>query len=138
MSCAKVLVACGLAAVSLSACGTAKKPLAGTPGIATAPGLRGKLDDPATHNPNRLACLKGAGLPVTQVTFNGDPGLQIGTPPGGPSVTFLATPGAAQYAQISGSAQGAEVIGAALLYPNQGPDSELSLIENCLSSGVQG
>jgi hypothetical protein len=53
-------------------------------------------------------------------------------------VTFLATPGAAQYAQISGSAQGAEVIGAALLYPNQAPDSELSLIENCLSSGVQG
>jgi hypothetical protein len=138
MSSRKVAVACGLAALSLSACGTTNKPAAGTPGIVSASGIRGKFDDPRTNNPNHLACIKGAGLPVTETTVNGDPSLQIGSPPGGPSVTFLSTPGAAQYAQISGSAQGAEVIGAALLYPNQGSDSELSAIENCLSAGVQG
>jgi hypothetical protein len=138
MSSAKVLVACGLAALSLSACGSTKKPLAGTPGVSTAPGIRGKIDNPVSHNPNRVACIKAGGLQVARATFNGDPGLQIGSPPGGPSVTFLATPGAAQYAQISGTAQGAEVIGAALLYPNQGSDSELKVIEDCLSHGVQG
>jgi hypothetical protein len=138
MSSAKVVIACALAALSLSACGTTHKPLAGTPGVATAPGIRGKVDNPATSNPNRVACIKAAGLPVTQATFNGDPGLQIGSAPSGPSVTFLATPGAAQYAQIAGTAQGAEVVGASLLYPNQGSDSELKKIEDCLSHGVTG
>ena len=134
----KVAVACGLAALSLSACGTTNKPVAGSPGVLTAPGTRGKIDDPRTNNPNRIACIKAAGLPVTPATFNGDPGLQIGAAPGGPSVTFLPTPGAAQYAQISGSAQGAEVVGAALVYPNQGSDSEVKAVEDCLSGGVQG
>jgi hypothetical protein len=132
------MLCCGLAALSLSACGTTNKPVAGTPGVATAAGIRGKFDDPRTNNPDREACIKGGGLQVSPITVAGDPGLQIGTAPSGPSVTFLSTPGAAQYAQISGSAQGAEVIGAALLYPNQGSDSELKVIEDCLSAGVQG
>jgi hypothetical protein len=34
--------------------------------------------------------------------------------------------------------QGAEVIGSALVYPHQTPDSVLSSIEACLAQGVQG
>ena len=51
---------------------------------------------------------------------------------------FAATPGAAQAYQIDGSAQAAEVIGSALVYPNQGSDGELTAIEDCLAQGVQG
>jgi hypothetical protein len=127
-----------LAAVALAACGTTKKPLAGTPGIAHAAGFRGKVDNPRTSINNHFACIQQAGLPVGNVTISGDPGLQIGAPPAGPTVQFLATPGAAQYAQISGSTQAAEVIGSALLFPNGGSDAELSKIESCLAVGVTG
>jgi hypothetical protein len=51
---------------------------------------------------------------------------------------FSPTPGAAQAYQIDGSAQPAEVIGSALVYPHQAPDSVLSGIEACLAQGVQG
>lgn len=128
----------GVSAVALTACGSTTKPLAGTAGIERAAGFRGQVDDPATSVHNRLTCIKQAGLPVNQQAVSGDPGLQIGAPPAGPTVQFLATPGAAQYAQISGSSQGAEVIGSALLFPNAASDSELSEIETCLAVGVSG
>lgn len=133
-----VVCACAVSALALAACGTTGKPLAGTPGIEHAKGFRGKIDDPRTAVNNHAACLKQAGLPVAQVTLSGDPGLQIGAPPAGPTVQFLATAGAAQYAQISGSSQSAEVIGSALLFPNGGSDAELSKIESCLAVGVTG
>jgi hypothetical protein len=132
------LSASALAAVALAACGTTKKPLAGTPGIERAAGFRGKVDDPRSSVNNHGACIKQAGLPVGAVTISGDPGFQIGAPPTGPTVQFLASPGAAQYAQISGSSEGAEVIGSALLFPNGGSDAELSKIESCLAVGVTG
>jgi hypothetical protein len=65
--------------------------------------------------------------------------LQVGGPaPAGATIVFASTPGAAQADQIIGSAQGAEVIGSALVYPNQAPDSLLNGIEACLAQGVQG
>jgi len=39
--------------------------------------------------------------------------------------------------QIDGQVESAEVIGSALLYPNQGSTSELNSIEGCLDQGVQ-
>jgi hypothetical protein len=51
---------------------------------------------------------------------------------------FTPTPGSAQADQIRAAAQGAEVIGSALLYPNQGSDQELAQIETCLTRGVSG
>jgi len=132
------LGACALSAVALAAC---LRPVSGscrTPGIDHAAGFRGKVDDPRTSVNNHLACMKQAGLPVSALTVSGDPGLQIGAAPAGPTVQFLPTPGAAQYAQISGNSQGAEVIGSTLLFPNGGSDAELSKIENCLTAGVTG
>jgi hypothetical protein len=75
-------------------------------------------------------------LPAQKV---GRVSIQIGPLPAGPTVEFLPTPSAAQAAQIEGQAQyqGAEVIGAALLYPHGATDHELSKIESCLASGVQ-
>ena len=64
--------------------------------------------------------------------------LQIDAAPAGPTIVFTPTPGAGQAAQIDGEAQSAEVIGSALVYPNQGSDAELTTIEDCLSQGVQG
>jgi hypothetical protein len=125
MSSAKLAVACGFAALALSACGSAAKPVAGSPGVATSPGTRGKIDDPRTTKNNHLACIRQDGLQVAEV---GNTDLQIGAPPGGQ----------AQGAQIVGTVQGAEVIGSALLYPNQGSDAELSKIEACLAQGVTG
>ena len=58
--------------------------------------------------------------------------------PDGPTVSFEPTPGDAQGIQIHGQAQGAEVIGSALLYPNQAPSQLLTQVENCVAQGVSG
>jgi hypothetical protein len=114
-----------LMAVVASGCASTVKPPQG----------RGKTDDPRVNNPDRLACLRQQGLPARLV---GQTQIQIGAPPAGPTIQFTPTPGGAQYLQIHGQIQGAEVIGSALLYPNGAGDSELTAIENCLAKGVTG
>jgi hypothetical protein len=79
--------------------------------------------------------MRDKGLPVQEF---GQAGIQIGPAPSGPRVVFTPSPGAAQGAQIEARVQGAEVIGSALLYPNQGSDAELNQIETCLTQGVSG
>jgi hypothetical protein len=64
--------------------------------------------------------------------------LQIGTKPYGPTVQFTPTPGAAQEVQIGGQVESAEVIGSALLYPNQASDALLQKVEDCMAKGVTG
>jgi hypothetical protein len=125
MSCLKALLAAGLAAVALSACGSTAKPSQG----------RGRVDDPRTGGPNYLKCIRDRGLSATEV---GTTGIQVGQAPAGATIRFLPTPGAATAAQIDGNTQGAEVIGAALLYPNRASNSELQPIEGCLDHGVKG
>jgi hypothetical protein len=109
--------------------------LSGCSSVAKPPQGHGQVDSPITNNPDRVACLRSAHLPVRLV---GPTALRIGSPPAAARVTFEPTPGAAQALQIEGvrSAQGAEVIGAALLYPNQASAGELTQIENCLSQDV--
>lgn len=125
MSSLRILLAGGLAVVALSACGSAVKP----------PDGRGRVDNPRTSSPDYLQCIRGKGLSAAQV---GATGIQVGQPPAGPTIRFLPTPGAGTAAQIAGASQGAEVIGAALLYPNQASDTELQAIERCLDRGVKG
>ena len=123
---AKRLVAV-LGAVSLvCGCATTVKPPQG----------RGQVDSPLTHDPNRVACLRAAHLPVQEA---GRTTLQIGPLPAGATVKFQPTSGLAEGLQLQGvrSAQGAEVIGAALLYPHQAADWQLTAIENCLAAGVK-
>jgi hypothetical protein len=137
MPSAKLAAAIVLSALSLSACGISSKPEAGTP-KAIATGHKG-LDDPRSKH---TACLEQAHVAFhdEQYTVAGRvlPSFQVGTAPTGPTVAFEPTPGDAQGVQIQGEAQGAEVIGSALLYPNRAPDSLLSVVENCVGQGVKG
>jgi hypothetical protein len=123
-----------LAALTLGGCGAIKvQPT--PPKGSTALASRGKVDSPITDIHNHLGCLRQAHLPVQVVN---PVKLQIGTWPAGPTVLFTPTPGTAQADQIQGQAQAAEVIGSALLYPNQGSPTELTAVEDCLDQGVQG
>jgi hypothetical protein len=132
MSSAKLAIACALAAVVLSACGTQTKPAAGTISPTVTSEGHAKIDDPRTKH---VECLRQENIPVTEV---GETGLQIGTPPSGPTVRFDPTPGSAQHDQIGGQVTGAEVIGSALLFPNQASDELLGKVETCLAQGVAG
>jgi hypothetical protein len=123
---------CVFAVLALSACGSKSNPPAGSiPPAATTAG-HARLDDPRTKH---VACLRQHNVPFQEV---GATGIQVGSPSIGPSVVFTPTPGAAQRDQIVGQAPGAEVIGSALLYPNQASDRLLSTVEHCLAQGVKG
>jgi hypothetical protein len=130
MSSAKLALAVGLVAISLSACGSTAKPEAGTLKAETV-NQKG-VDDPRTAHVN---CLRDEHIPVTEW---GRTWFQVGSKPSGPTVNFEPTPGAAQELQINGSVEGAEVIGAALLYPNQASDALLQKVEDCVAKGVSG
>lgn len=132
MSTAKLATACALTAAVVAGCGTAAKPVAGSGQSRSPSAGHARLDDPRTRH---IPCLLANHLQVSQFGLTG---IQIGTPPGGPKVTFAPTPGAAQNDQIANQVGGAEVIGSALLYPNQGSDAELQVIEDCLAAGVSG
>jgi len=106
-----------------------------TPAGSAALTSRGTVDSPLTNMRNHLGCLRDAHLPV-QVTSPTT--LQVGAAPGGATILFRATIGAPQADQIEGNAQGAEVVGSALIYPHQASDAELNSIEDCLAQGVQG
>jgi hypothetical protein len=130
---AKLALAAGLAAISLSACGTTAKPEAGTLKAATK-NHKG-IDDPRkTHT----ICLQQEHIPFTKFQVGGKPAIQVGTYPTGPRVVFEPTPGDAQGLQIVGDEQSAEVIGAALLYPDQASDKLLQKVEVCVAKGVSG
>ncbi len=137
MPSAKLAVAIGLTALSLSACGTASKPEVGTP--AANAKTRLGLDDPRSRH---IACLRAHGIPVRleQITVAGQslPGFQVGSAPSGPTVAFEPTPGDAQGVQIQGESQAAEVIGSALVYPNLASDALAARVEACVALGVKG
>lgn len=124
------LVTGALCALALTACGASTKPEAGTLKATTA--SHKAIDDPRTSH---IQCLRSEGIPVTKF---GRVWFQVGTKPSGPTVQFAPTPGAAQNLQITGQVTGAEVIGAALLYPNQAPGGLLKRVETCVAKGVQG
>ena len=106
-----------LTAVAVAGCGGAVRVQPTTPAGSATLASRGKIDSPLTDIHNHLGCLQADHLAVQVVSPTK---LQIGAAPAGPTVVFTPTAGAAQAAQIDGNAQGAEVIGLALMYPNQG------------------
>jgi hypothetical protein len=112
------------AVVALSGCASLTKPSGG----------RGAAVDPRTGPPNYVACLRANRLQVSELGSNR---VQVGQLPSGPTIVFMPTAGIAEGQQIQGKAQGAEVIGAALLYPNHASGVELTVIENCLGQGVK-
>jgi hypothetical protein len=137
MPSAKLAAAVVLSALSLSACGISSKPEAGTQN-AIINGHKG-LDDPRAKH---TACLKQAHVPfhLEQLTVAGKnlQSIQVGRAPAGPTISFEPTPGDAQGLQIQAEAQGAEIIGSALVYPNQASDNLMTVVENCVAKGVSG
>ena len=124
-----------MAAVAVAGCGGAVKVQPTAPTGSTKLASRGQVDNPATDIRNHLGCMRDAHIPVQVVSPTR---LQVGPVPSGATIVFAATPGSSQAYQINGSSQGAEVIGSALVYPNQAPEPVLSVIEACLAQGVQG
>ncbi len=127
---AKSAPAVALLTLVLSACGSSAKPEAGSLKATTV--VHQGIDDPRTTH---IQCLRNEHIPVTQF---GHVWFQVGTRPSGPTVQFAPTPGAAQNLQITGQVTGAEVIGAALLYPNQASGALLKQVESCVAKGVTG
>ncbi|HEX5193508.1 MAG TPA: hypothetical protein VFW09_11950 [Solirubrobacteraceae bacterium] len=120
--------------LALSACGSTTKYVAGTP-QAAAQAKKG-LNDPRTKH---IQCLRADHVTdIRKETIQGHPSFQVGTRTSGPTVVFLPTPGAAQYVQIAGEDQNAEVIGAAQVYPNQAPAKLAHEVETCTALGVSG
>jgi len=136
MPSAKLAAALVLAALSLTACGIASKPEAGTPNAITN-GHKGLDDARSKHT----ACLKQANVAFhnEQLTIAGKvlPSFQVESAPAGPTVSFEPTPGDAQGVQIQGEAQGAEIIGSAVVFPNQAPDSLLTTVERCAAWAIR-
>jgi hypothetical protein len=88
----------------------------------------------AGPNPNdkravALACVKGAGVPAD---LAGEKSIQV-QGADGPRVEFFVSSGEAEARQFQGEAQGAEQVGAALLFVNGGSDEVLKKIEDCLA-----
>lgn len=136
MSPAKLTLASGLVTLALAGCGIAAKPQAGNAHLLAARGNHAKVDDPRIKH---VQCLRTHGLTVHLFSAPGArPAIQVGSAPNGPTVVFEPTPGDAQGLQIVGQAPGAEVIGSALLYPNQASDAELKTVEDCVALGVKG
>ncbi len=124
VSCTRALAAACAAALMISGCASLAKPARG----------RGQVLDTRTAGPDYLACLRDNHLTVTEIGTNT---LQVDTRPAGATIVFAPTADVAEGDQLEGKAQGAYVIGAALVYPNQAPGSQLTVIENCLGQGVK-
>jgi hypothetical protein len=127
---------CAAGVLGLSACGSKSNPPAASSGAqtlaATLPKGRGVIDDPRHKS---RACLLATKLGLA---LQGRDTEYVGQGPDQAKITFLPTPGSAQYAQIAGEQEGAEVIGNALFYPQGMSESHLSKVEKCLSQGVSG
>lgn len=89
----------------------------------------------AGPNPNdkravALACItREKAVPARLV---GEKSIQV-EGPNAPRVEFFVSSGEAEARQFQGEAQGAEQVGAALLFVNQGDDELLEKLEDCLA-----
>jgi hypothetical protein len=122
-------------AFALAGCSGSVRVQPTTPSGSAKLASRGRIDSPLTDMDNHLGCIRSAHVPVQVVSPTE---LQVAPSTTGPTIVFTNTPGAAQADQIDGETQGAEVIGTALVYPNQGSGPELASIAACLQQGVSG
>ena len=88
----------------------------------------------AGPNPNdkrgvALACIQGAGVPAG---LAGEKSIQV-EGADAPRIEFFVSSGEAEARQFQGEGQGAEQVGAALLFVNGGADDVLEKVENCLA-----
>jgi hypothetical protein len=77
-----------------------------------------------------MACFEEEGI---DARLEGDREVVVGDGPGAPRIEFFLTAGESEAAQFQGRGEGAEQIGAAWLYVNEGSDDLLEGVENCLA-----
>ena len=80
-----------------------------------------------------LACLEEAGVDARIEGEEGKQEIVIGSGAGAPRVRFFLTAGEAEASQFQGNGEGAEQIGATLLYVRDGSDDVLGDVEKCLA-----
>lgn len=134
MSLAKVTIVCGLAALLISACGIQAKPQAGSSfnTLQKSGNYYGRVDDPVRKQVKCLIAHK-MNYHFYYTAKQHLPAIQILKAPEGPTMVFYPTAGIAQGLQIMGQEQGAEVINATLLYPNDATGRLLTEAEACAS-----
>ena len=134
MSRATLVLAGGLAAIMLSACGIVQKPIVGQSHINRRTGNHAVLDDPRKAHKK---CLRKLGLGFRYYTTAASlPAIQIGKPPTGPTVVFYPTSPIAN--KIEGTAQGGILIGSAVVYPNRARAKIAEEVVKCVDQGVPG
>jgi hypothetical protein len=87
-------------------------------------------EDESDKRSAAMTCFEEEGI---DARLEGDTDVVIGDGEGAPRITFFLTSGESEAAQFKGEAEGAEQIGAALLYVNEGSDDLLEDVENCLA-----
>jgi hypothetical protein len=80
-----------------------------------------------------LACLEEAGVEARLEGEEGEQEIVLGDGARAPRVKFFLTAGEAEAAQFQGNGEGAEQIGATLLYVRDGSDDLLGDAEKCLA-----
>jgi hypothetical protein len=101
----------------------------GSSGGAAGTGGGGQGPNPNDKRAVALACLRDEqGL---DARLTGQKSIQVDGR-GGPRIEFSISAGEAEGRQFQGQAEGAEQIGVALLFVNQGSDALLKKIETCL------
>jgi hypothetical protein len=88
---------------------------------------------PGAYDPvgRPLRCMRRQKLPAYRA---GVGAIQVAPKGRGPRVVFASTPGDAQAAQIHGQAEGAEIIGNAMLFVSAASDKVIKIMEKCLDA----
>jgi hypothetical protein len=80
-----------------------------------------------------MTCFENEGLDAHLEGKEGNEEIVVGAGSGAPRVKFFLTAGESEAAHFQGRGEGAEQIGAAWLYTNEGSDDTLEPMENCLA-----
>lgn len=133
---AKSTVMCALIALLVSGCGIAARPEAGT--LSARSGIYNQQAyQSGFKRPARVNCLKQHHLPAHLYrTADKLPAIRVGSGPSAPTMIFEPFGWSTPDLKIRGEAQGAEIIGTVLLYPNGMSLSEAKIVEQCAAIGV--
>jgi hypothetical protein len=112
---ARALIA--LAALALAGCGSDDE------------SIRNAGPNPNDKRGVALSCIEASGVPAT---LAGEKSIQVDGADA-PRIEFFVSSGEAEARQFQGQAQGAEQVGAALLFVNGGNDDVLKKVEDCLA-----
>lgn len=107
--------------------------LALLPGCGLGSDDAGGGDDDSDKRAVAMECFEQEGVDAHLEGEEGDEEILIGPGDDGPRIRFFLTSGEAEAAQFEGNGEGAEQIGATLLYVRDGSDELLETVELCLA-----